>query len=161
MPEFAAPFVGTIKEVEPAWIDYNGHLNMAYYGVLFDRTGDEAMELVGLGPEYAKSRNASWFTMEAHFTYLRELSLGDRVRLTLHLLDYDAKRIHYIQEMYHADEGFLAATMEALCLHVDLGAKRSAPFPPDVLDRIAAMREAHKQLPLPPQVGRRIGIVRK
>jgi acyl-CoA thioester hydrolase len=74
MSQYGAPFVGTIKTVEPEWIDYNGHFNMAYYAVLFDRTVDEAFALVGLGPDYVQSRNASYFTLEAHVTYVRELA---------------------------------------------------------------------------------------
>lgn len=160
MSEFGAPFVGSIKTVEPQWIDYNRHLNMAYYGVLFDRTGDEAFHLVGLGAEYVKARKASYFTLEAHFTYLRELFAGQEVKVTVQLLDYDSKRVHYVQEMFHASEGWLAATMEALCIHVDMAAKRSAAFPPEVLDRVAAMHAAHKHLPVPSQVGRRIVLPR-
>ena len=161
MSQFGAPFVGTIKSVEPEWIDYNGHFNMAYYAVLFDRTADEAFDLVGLGPDYVQSRNASYFTLEAHLTYARELALGDPVKVTVQLLDHDAKRMHYVQEMFHAEDGWLAATMEAICMHVDMTAKRSAPFPPKMLDRVAAMHAAHQGLPVPPQVGHRIGIVRK
>jgi acyl-CoA thioester hydrolase len=161
MSRYGAPFIGTVKTVEPGWIDYNGHFNMAYYAVLFDRMVDEAMALVGLGPDYVETRQASYFTLEAHLTYARELASGDPVRVTLQLLDHDAKRIHYVQEMFHAGEGWLAATMEAICMHVDMRAKRSTPFPPEMLTRIAAMHAAHQGLPVPSQVGRRIGIVRK
>lgn len=160
MSQFGAPFVGTIKPVEPAWIDYNGHFNMAYYAVLFDRTADEAFDLVGLGPDYVRTRNASYFTLEAHLTYARELALGDCVKVTVQLLDHDAKRIHYVQEMFHAGDGWLAATMEAICMHVDMTGKRAAPFPPEMLERIGAMHAAHQGLPVPPQVGHRIGIKR-
>lgn len=156
-----APFIGSRQKVEGQWIDYNGHFNMAYYAVLFDRTVDEAMALVGLGPDYVETRQASYFTLEAHLTYLRELASGDPVRVTLQLLDHDAKRIHYVQEMFHAEQDWLAATMEAICMHVDMTAKRSAPFPPEMLARIAAMHAAHQGLPVPSQVGHRIGIVRK
>jgi acyl-CoA thioester hydrolase len=161
MSQFGAPFVGTIKTVEPEWIDYNGHFNMAYYAVLFDRTVDEAFELVGFGPDYVRSRNASYFTLETHVTYVRELTLGEPVRVTVQLLDHDAKRIHFVQEMFHAEENWLAATMEAICMHVDMTAKRAAPFPPEMLKQISAMHAAHRDLPVPPQVGHRIGIMRK
>ena len=53
-----APFVGSIQKVEDQWVDYNGHFNMAYYNVLFDRAGDEAFEIVGLGADYVKARIA-------------------------------------------------------------------------------------------------------
>jgi acyl-CoA thioester hydrolase len=157
---FAAPFVGSVQTVEDQWIDYNGHFNMAYYNVIFDRCGDEAFARMGLGPDYVKSRNASFFTLEAHVTYLRELHARDRVRVTVQLLDYDAKRVHYVQEMFHADEGWLACVTENIVMHIDMTAKKSAPFPPDVLERIAAMHAAHKTLPVPPQVGHRIAIPR-
>jgi acyl-CoA thioester hydrolase len=161
MSQYGAPFIGAIKTVEPEWIDYNGHFNMAYYAVLFDRTGDEAFELIGLGPEYIRSSNASYFTLEAHLTYARELAAGDPVKVTVQLLDYDAKRIHYVQEMFHAEKNWLAATMEAICMHIDMTAKRASPFPLEMLERIAAMHAAHQGLPVPPQVGHRIAIVRK
>ena len=117
-------------------------------------------ELVGLGPDYLES-GASFFTLETHTSYIRELHAGDAVRVSVQLLDHDPKRIHYVQEMFHADEGWLAATMEAICMHVDMNAKKSAPFPDWMQDNIAAMYAAHKDCPVPPQVGRKIGIVRK
>jgi acyl-CoA thioester hydrolase len=155
---FPAPFTGSIQTVEDQWIDYNGHFNMAYYNVIFDRCGDEAFALLGLGPEYVKAANCSFFTLEAHVTYVRELHAGDRVRVTLQILDCDAKRVHYVQEMFHATEDWLACVTENIVMHVDMAAKKSALFPPNVLDKIKAMQEAHKSLAVPPQVGHRIGI---
>ena len=81
-PVFFAPFVSSLMKVEPAWIDYNGHLNMAYYNVLFDRAVDEAFELIGCGLDYVKTRKHSCFTAEVHVRYLRELHAGDPVRVT-------------------------------------------------------------------------------
>ena len=63
-PAFFAPFVSSVMQVEPAWIDYNGHLNMAYYNVLFDRAVDEVYELLGLGLDYLKVRRHSTFMTE-------------------------------------------------------------------------------------------------
>ncbi len=71
-PVFFAPFVSSVMKVEPAWIDYNGHLNMAYYNVLFDRAVDEVFELLGCGADYVK-KGFSTFTAEVHVRYLREL----------------------------------------------------------------------------------------
>ena len=102
-PVFFAPFVSSVMRVEPAWIDYNGHLNMAYYNVLFDRAVDEAFELLGCGLDYVKNRKHSCFTAEVHVRYLRELHAGDPVRVTFQLLDYDAKRMHYFEQLFHAE----------------------------------------------------------
>src|SRR4030095_9541064 len=93
-PVFFAPFVSSIMKVEKAWIDYNGHLNMAYYNVLFDRAVDEALALLGGGQAYVKKHRQSCFTAEVHVRYLRELNEGDPVRVTLQLIDYDSKRMH-------------------------------------------------------------------
>ena len=81
-PAFFAPFVSSVMQVEPGWIDYNGHLNMAYYNVLFDRAVDEAYELIGCGLAYLQEAKHSTFTAEAHVRYLRELHAGDPVRVT-------------------------------------------------------------------------------
>ena len=158
---YPAPFVGRIQQVEDQWTDYNGHFNMAYYNVLFDRAGDEAFAAVGLGPDYVKGRNASFFTLESHNTYVRELHAGDAVRIDTQLLDCDAKRVHYAQLMYHAAEDWLSCITELIVMHVDMGLKKSAPFPPDVMAKINAMCAAHKALPVPSQVGHKIGIPKK
>lgn len=158
---YPAPFVGRTHKVEDQWIDYNGHFNMAYYNVLFDRAADEAFELVGLGSDYVKRANASFFTLEAHITYLRELHAQDEVRIATQFLDFDAKRVHYVQEMYHSADGWLACVTENIVMHVDMGLKKSAPFPSDILSKIKDMTEAHKALPVPPQAGHKIGIPRK
>ena len=76
---------------------------MAYYNVLFDRAVDEAFELLGCGLDYVKNRKHSCFTAEVHVRYLRELHAGDPVRVTFQLLDYDAKRMHYFEQLFHAE----------------------------------------------------------
>ncbi len=160
-PVYFAPFVSSTMTVEPAWIDYNGHLNMAYYNVLIDRAVDEAFALVGLGPDYIRERGASYFTAEAHVRYIRELRANDPVRVTIRLIDYDEKRLHYFCELHHAGEGWLSATSEQLGLHVDTAARRVTPFPDDVLIRLAQMKAAHGGLPLPDGIGRKIAMPAK
>jgi acyl-CoA thioester hydrolase len=160
-PAFFAPFVSSVMRVEPGWIDYNGHLNMAYYNVLFDRAVDEAYELLGCGAAYVEERRHSCFTAEAHVRYLRELHAGDPVRVTFQLLDYDAKRMHYFEQLFHAVEGWLSATSENMVLHVDMAAQKTAAFPDAVAARLARMKAAHAHLPVPDAVGRGIAMPRK
>jgi acyl-CoA thioester hydrolase len=155
---FFAPFVSSTMRVEPAWIDYNGHMNMAYYHVLFDRAVDEGFGLVGLGREYMEERKASFFTAEIHTLYKRELKARDRVRVTLQLVDHDEKRIHYYMEIRHAEEGWVAATMEGLSLHVDMETRTVSPFPDDIAANLAVMKAAHARLAKPQVLGRIIGI---
>jgi acyl-CoA thioester hydrolase len=157
-PVFFAPFVSSVMTVEPSWIDYNGHLNMAYYNLLIDLAVDEAFFLVGLGPDYARERGASFFTAEAHVRYLRELKAHAPVRATLRLIDYDEKRLHLYAELHHATEDWISASSEQLALHVDLNTKKVSPFPDDVLERLAMMKSAHRTLPQPTAIGRAIGM---
>lgn len=157
-PPFVAPFVSTVMRVEPAWIDYNGHLNMAYYNVLFDRAVDEVLELLGCGLDYVKTKQLSWFTAEVHVRYLRELHGGDPVRVTFQLLDYDEKRMHYFEELIHAEEKWVSATSENMSLHVDMLAKKTTGFAPDIGQRLARMKAAHAHLPRPEAAGRRIAM---
>src|SRR5438128_5220797 len=146
-PLFFAPFVSSVMRVEPAWIDYNGHLNMAYYHVLFDRAVDEAYELIGIGASYVEQRWRSCFTAEVHIRYLRELHAGDPVRVTFQLLDFDAKRLHTFEQLFHAENGWVAATSENMSLHVDMTSRKIAAFPPSVVRRLAAMKASHSRLP--------------
>ncbi|WP_127522929.1 thioesterase family protein [Mesorhizobium sp. Z1-4] len=155
-----APLITSEMGIQPDWIDYNGHLNMAYYSVLFDRSVDDAFELLGMGPNYAKKRRHTTYTAEFHICYLRELHLEHRVCGRFHLLDYDAKRLHIFQELYHID-GWLAATAETLTLHIDMSGPKAAPFPPDILERVETMYGTHKSLPRPERAGHSIGIKRR
>lgn len=157
-PVFFAPFVSSVMTVEPNWVDYNGHLNSAYYSLLFDRAVDEAVFLVGLGPHYVARRAASFFTAESHLRFLRELRSGQEVRVALRLVNYDDKRMHLFQEMHHAREGWTAATCEQIALHVDMETRRVAPFPDDVLERLALMKAAHGALPAPEGLGRPVNM---
>jgi acyl-CoA thioester hydrolase len=123
-----------------------------------DRCVDEAYELIGCGLAYLEQTRHSTFTAEVHVRYLRELHAGDPVRVTFQLLDYDAKRIHYFEELRHAEEGWLSATSENMTLHVDMTAKKTAPFPDFIAARLARMKAAHAHLPQPDGVGRRIAM---
>jgi acyl-CoA thioester hydrolase len=157
---FAAPYVSGSMQIEKDWIDYNGHLNMAYYNVLFDRGSDEAFELMGLGPSYAKERRLTIYTAEIHICYVRELHLGDAVTVSFQLIDHDAKRLRAYQEIRHA-EGWLAATSEVLSLHIDMAGPNVAPFPDDIAPKVQAMAAAHAKLSMPERAGRSIAIRRK
>jgi acyl-CoA thioester hydrolase len=157
-PAFFAPFVASPMRVEPGWIDYNGHLNMAYYNVLFDRAVDEVYELLGCGLAYVAASRHSFFTVEVHVRYLRELNAGDPVRVTLQLLGFDAKRLHYFEQLFHAEEAWLSATSENMALHVDMAARKTAPFPDAITTRLQRMKAAHANLPVPQGAGRRIAM---
>lgn len=151
-----APFVSPDLAVEEGWIDYNGHMNVAYYIVLFDRGLDDAFDAIDIGGDYRAREGKSFFTVESHVSYLRELTLGDLATVTTTLVSHDDKRIHTFQEMRHATEGFLAATLETLLLHIDMEARKALPWGADVDARISAAFAAHRDLPRSERIGRSI-----
>ena len=147
--------------VLPEWIDYNGHMNVAFYMLAFDQATDAFFNYLGIGEEYKNKYNYSTFTLEGHITYDREVLQGDPLAFKTYLLDFDEKRMHYFHEMYHAEQGYLAATNEMITMHIDMGVRRSAPFAPEMLTRIGEVMAVHRAVPRPEKVGRTIGIRHK
>jgi len=144
--------------IRPEWIDYNGHMNVAYYVLVFDRGTDALLDYLGMDNAYRARTGCSTYVLESHITYERELKEGDAYRVTSQLLDFDAKRLHYFEHLYQEPEGTLAATTEIMLMHMDVTTVRSMPMPESVRDRVASVMEAHIRLPRPTQVGRVIGI---
>jgi len=156
-----APFLASVMQIEPQWIDYNGHLNMAYYNVMFDRAIDELWLKLGIGPAYRKERDGSTFTAECHVRYLREIHLGDPVQVSILLVAADDKRLHTFEELRHAAEGWLSATSENMTIHIDMGKRKTASFPPDIRARIQALAKAHSGIARPEGIGRRVAMPSK
>ena len=151
----------TYTEVKPEWIDYNGHMNMGYYLVAFDHIAtDRFYDSMHIGVAHKQALGKTTFTLGANIDFIRELMAGDRLRLTSHLADYDHKRLHYIHCMYHAEEGYLAATNECLGMYIDLSTRRSASFSAEQLARFQQELERGQQCPLPTEFGRKLGIRR-
>lgn len=152
--------MSSFLEIEEGWIDYNNHLNMGYYTVLFDRAADELWDELGFGPDYVARSNHTTFSAEFHVRYMREVKFGDRLRSSIYIVDCDEKRFHTFQELYHED-GWISATGEGLTLHVNLDGPKVAPMPEDIRARIEAIAAAHARLPQPDGVGRSIGLHNK
>lgn len=152
------PFDAYRDVVRREWTDHNHHMNVGYYGVVFDLATDEWLDFVGLTTEHRTREQISTFCLESHLTYQREVQEGDALRFTTQLLDYDSKRIHYIHQMTHAEAGFLSATAELLSLHVSRETRRATPMTATILAHLAAIRDAHERLERPPEVGRVMGL---
>lgn len=158
MAGMQAPFDQYRDVVRPDWIDHNGHMNMGYYMVVFDFATDAFFDFVGLDTPHREAARITTFCLEAHITYDAEVRAGDPLHFTTQLLDFDTKRLHYIHQMYHAEDGYLASTNELISLHVSRETRRGAEMAPAILDRLAAIKTAHAALPRPPQVGHVIGV---
>ncbi len=147
--------------VQGEWIDYNGHMNVAYYVLMFDRATDALFDHVGIGAAYRERTNHSIYVLETHVTYEREVKEGDMLRITTQLIDADAKRLHLFHQMYHPTAGYRAATNELLAVHVDLAGPSSRPFAAAEQARIDAILAEHRQLDRPAELGRIIAIRRR
>jgi acyl-CoA thioester hydrolase len=159
-PETGLPISAPLA-IKPDWIDYNGHLNVAFYVKLFDEGLDDLFERIGLSESYVRTRQMSFFALEAHVRYLREVHLKDPVQVRIQLLDVDEKRIHYWMELVHAEERWLSATMESISLHIDMTTRRAAPFPADIMASLADWHRSTNERGRPEGVGQVIGIRRK
>jgi acyl-CoA thioester hydrolase len=153
-----APFERFEGEVLPAWIDYNGHMNLAYYVVLFDQATDLLFDALDLGLDYRRSTGKGTFVAETHTLYQNELLVSARVRVRTQILGSDEKRLHLAHEMFEIGSDKRAAAQELMFLHVDLVARRVCPFLPELRRRVAAWTAAHAALPRPDWIGRRIAM---
>ncbi len=118
------------------WVDANGHMNLAYYVVLFDAATDVLFECLDLGVNYREVSKAALFAVETHTIYRRELVARDRVRVVARLLGATSKRVHVAHEMFHPD-GDCAAMQEILFVHVDLKTRRPSAIPENVAASLA------------------------
>lgn len=147
--------------VRPEWIDHNGHMNVAYYVLAFDYATDAFLDHIGLTRDLKKSINSTTFALDVNVSYKREVLEGDPLRFTTQLIDVDEKTLHFFHQMFHAVDGYLAATYEVLSVHVDLNTRRVASMPDDLRHRVETLRMGHQNLATPDAVGRTLGIRRK
>lgn len=158
--DLSAPYDRYRTPVKPEWIDLNGHMNVGYYAIAFDLATDMFCRHLGVNEDYIARGLGMIFVLETHITYLHELLEGEPIAITCQILDSDSKRIHLFNVMRHAERGWPAATIEAMLVHVSTDARKSAPFPPLIQERVDQVARAHKALPWPEQAGRRVGIRR-
>lgn len=150
--------------IKPEWLDYNNHMNVAYYVLIFDEAGVELVADLGLSVEVTEKTHISWMVLENHITYNNEVVLDQPVEVTCQLIDHDAKRLHLYFEMHaQAEDGstYLASTLEQMAMCVNLETRRSCEFPAEVSAAINAMAEEQAALPRPENIGRSIGIRRR
>ena len=117
------------QKIKNEWTDYNGHMNVAYYVLIFDLHGAEIlMNEFNMGEKSAKETNKSTMVVESHITYNQELKANDEININLTFFDHDKKRLQYKFEMVHKTKKYLASTIEILALYVDLKERKVAEF---------------------------------
>ena len=111
------------------WIDYNNHMNVSYYLLIFDKFGADVLnDTFKMGEHSAKTTGKSTMIVESNITYNQELKINDVVDVNLVYFDHDKKRLQYKMEMIHKEKKFLASTIEVLALYVDLNTRKVAEF---------------------------------
>lgn len=129
--------------VTPEWIDYNGHLRDAYYGLILSYATDALMDRLGMDASYRAASGCTLYTVELHLHFLREVKQAERLTVTALILGADRKRLHLGLELRRACDGEVAASAELMLLHVHQGATvATAAFPAHIAARIAAFQAA-------------------
>ena len=118
----------TTKKIINEWTDYNNHMNLSYYILLFDMGAEQILSKFHMGEHSAKTTKKSTMVVETHTTYNNEVKEGEEVEINLSYFDHDKKRLHYKLEMYEKNKKTLSATTEVLALYIDLNIRKVSEF---------------------------------
>ena len=121
----------TTKKIIKEWTDYNGHMNLSYYILVFDIGAEVILSKFKMGEHSAKTTKKSTMVVETHTTYNQEVKEGDEVDVFISYFDHDNKRLHYKLEMFDKNKNTLSATTEILALYIDLNIRKVAEFEPE------------------------------
>jgi carnitine 3-dehydrogenase len=150
----AAPLVMAQMQVLPGWIDYNGHMTESRYYFANSETVDNFLRLIGAGMDYVAAGN-SFYSAETHIRHLGEAKLGDALTGTMQIISADEKRFRSFVRIMKGDT--CVATIEQLCLHVNMETGKSCAASPAVWGKLRAIADAHAGLELPEGAGRAVG----
>ena len=127
------------QKIVKDWIDYNNHMNVTYYLLIFDKFGADVLnDTFKMGELSAKTTGKSTMIVESNITYNQELKIDDVVNVNLVYFDHDKKRLQYKMEMVHKEKNFLASTIEVLALYVDLNTRKVSEFE---LEKVSIMED--------------------
>ena len=121
----------TTKKIIKEWTDYNGHMNLSYYILVFDIGAEVILSKFKMGEHSAKTTKKSTMVVETHTTYNQEVKEGDEVDVFISYFDHDNKRLHYKLEMFDKAKNTLSATTEILALYIDLNIRKVSEFEPE------------------------------
>ena len=145
-------------EVLAEWVDANRHMNDGFYAVAFGAASWRVQDHLGLHAEYRARTGGTLYSVEAHLTWDRELSLGQRLHIESLVLGADAKRLRVFHRLFATGEGYCAATMDVMMLHVVQGEDgvRTRPFPEEIVRHLERVAAEHAALGMPVEAGRAV-----
>ena len=141
------------------WLDYNDHMNVAYYVMAFDLGIDTFKDAIGITLNSIQQKKRSTVALESHITYKQEAKLGDSLRIETRIVDFDGKRIHYYQEMYREKE--LLSTQETLSISFDTAARKVCEFEQEPAENLRLMLQRQQAIEKTGVIGRSIAIKKK
>ena len=153
-----SPFVTDIKKVLPEWIDYNGHMNVAYYTLAFDEALDDFLNEIGIGESHVRSSQNGPYALQANYHYLNELLEGEQFRVRIYLVDVSNKCFHSAMEIFNEKDLSVCAVCEQITMNVDLKRRKSNNYPDWVREKFDMMLGSQNDEQLPAQIGKPIGL---
>ena len=135
----------TNQIIKKEWTDYNDHLNMAYYVLIFDKAWEVVLEKFKMGETSAKTTKMSTMVVETHTTYNSEVKEGEEIEIVLTFFDHYKKRLHFRLEMYEKKTQKLSATIEMLSLYINLNERKVAEFENEKIEIMKSYIEENKE----------------
>lgn len=156
---YKTPIILSEKRVLKDWIDYNGHMNVAFYTLAFDNSLDEFLEnTLGIGETHASHNQQGPFVLQAHYHYLNEMSLDEKFNVRLLVVDCDEKRMHLCLDIFSVKQKKIIAVSETVLINVNLVIRRTEKYPTWALKRLVDLKNTHANSNFPSVLGKSIGL---
>ncbi len=139
------------------WIDYNGHMNVAYYTLAFDKALDFFFEdVLDIGPSFVEKNKEGPFALKASYNYFSELLEGEKFFVDISILDFDPKRVHVFGEMRKNKSLELSAVFETVLMNMDLSTRQVKPYPERVIELFKIIKLSLALDKVPMEIGKKI-----
>ena len=153
------PFYSKVRKVRKTWIDYNGHMNVAYYTLVFDDAIDEFLEKVlGIGPSFIKEKKQGSYALQTQYRYLKELLLNNSFHVSIFVVDLKKKQMHLMAQMVAPSGQAIYASCETIMVNVDLIKRQSCDYPQFVFKKLSDLHKASEELRNSTIFGHSIGL---
>ena len=157
--QYSTPIILPEQKVLKEWLDYNGHMNVAYYTLAFDKSLDIFLEdFLGIGETHAYENNQGPFVVQAHYHYLNEMNLNEKFIVRLYLVDCDKNKMHLCLDIYSLLQKKVISVVEQVLINVNLKLRKSQPYPQWAFERLLKLKNTHKNASLPSAFGKSIGL---
>ena len=153
----SSPYKTRNQKVLPEWIDYNGHMNVAYYTLAFDKALDFFFEdVLRIGPSFVEKNKEGPFALKASYNYFSELLEEEIFFVDISILDFDSKRVHLFGQMRKDKSLELSAVFETVLMNMDLSARTVKQYPERVLELFSIFKSSLVVDNIPIEIGKRI-----